>query len=101
MNHVIAFYRCEDTIDGPLVKDVASPRDIADFVFRETQRSILEETELFALDEWTLGDKHYHVYFEVFDLKWFEFHIDDIICLVSRDFGVPVEQLQNISPLLE
>ena len=82
-------------------KPVSSLRDIADFVFKETQRSILEETEIFAADEWTSDGTSFHVYFRVTDREWFEFHLGDIVMLVSEDFGVPVDKLNNITPLLE
>jgi hypothetical protein len=101
MKHVIAIYYCDDDIRGPIKKPVSSLRDIADFVFKETQRSILEETDLFAVDEWSSGDTSFHVYFVVTDREWFEFHIDDIVMLVSEDFDIPVERLANITPLLE
>lgn len=99
--HVIAMYRCVDDIDGPDVRDVPSKREVANFVFRETQRSILEDTDLFALDEWTAGDVTHHIYFEVLDLEWFECHVEDIMRLVSEDFDVSVENLRNITPLVE
>lgn len=101
MRHVIAVYHCDDDVRGPIEKPASSLRDIADFVFRETQRSILEETVLFAVDEWTADDTSFHVYFKVTDREWFEFHIEDIVALVSEDFNIPVERLANITPLLE
>ncbi|MCI0710735.1 MAG: hypothetical protein L0154_11295 [Chloroflexi bacterium] len=101
MRHVIAVYHCDDDIQGPIEKPVSSLRDIADFVFKETQRSILEDTDLFAIEEWTSGDTSFHVYFVVMDREWFEFHVEDIVMLVSQDFNVPVERLASITPLLE
>jgi hypothetical protein len=101
MNHVIAVYQCDGGLEGPTKIPVSSARDIANFVFKETQRSLLEETELFALDKWAKDDTSYHLFFVVKDLEWFEIHVEDILFLVARDFKISVDVLENVTPLLE
>lgn len=101
MKHNIAVYHCHEAIEGPCTQETVSARAVADVVFQAMQRSLLNETDLLALDEWMMGDGIYHVYFVVANADWFACHREEILRIVAEHFGVPVKQLQNIASLTE